>query len=272
MRPLLCSQPRCHGPGRGEDAAPERSGQRAARCCDVMACAMSATLHAINGYGMCDAGFSDPPTCGAKRRRDVQPRRGCRTLSGVPSVLPRACHQVTQGTRWRGASDNRHDGRPPDVPRDVSQLRHLGQGQHAHPDPISPTRGDFAPLRDGPESPAIELVEDPDVFAELANVKRLSIVVHNLTRLMNSPEDRELGRRALRHLGFIDDCRLKGDIEVRATRYSAPSFWPPPRMTWRGVTHGVGRGANECPLPRRVSRAPPADSDLTSRPHFTRRA
>ena len=52
---------------------------------------------------------------------------------------------------------------------------------------------------------AIEPVEIPDVFAELAKVKRLSIVVHNLNRLMDSPEDRELGRRALRHLGFIDD-------------------------------------------------------------------
>jgi len=52
---------------------------------------------------------------------------------------------------------------------------------------------------------AIESGEIPHVFAELAKVKRLSIVVHSLNRLMDSPEDRELGRRALRHLGFFDD-------------------------------------------------------------------
>ena len=44
-----------------------------------------------------------------------------------------------------------------------------------------------------------------DVLAELATVKRLSMVVRNLNRLMDSPADRELGRRALRHLGFLDD-------------------------------------------------------------------
>jgi putative heme iron utilization protein len=44
-----------------------------------------------------------------------------------------------------------------------------------------------------------------DVIAELAKVKRLSIVMRNLNRLMDSPADRELGRRALRHLGFLDD-------------------------------------------------------------------
>ena len=44
-----------------------------------------------------------------------------------------------------------------------------------------------------------------DVLAELAKVKRLSIVVRNLNRLMDSPADRELGQRALRHLGFLDD-------------------------------------------------------------------
>jgi len=44
-----------------------------------------------------------------------------------------------------------------------------------------------------------------DVLAELAKVKRLSIVVRNLNRLVDSPADRELGRRALRHLGFLDD-------------------------------------------------------------------
>jgi hypothetical protein len=52
---------------------------------------------------------------------------------------------------------------------------------------------------------AIEAHEIRDVTAELAKVKRLSIVVRNLNRLMDSPADRELGRRALRHLDFLDD-------------------------------------------------------------------
>jgi len=52
---------------------------------------------------------------------------------------------------------------------------------------------------------AIEPVEVPDVLAELAKVKQLSTVVHNLNRLMDRPADRELGLRALRHLGFIDE-------------------------------------------------------------------
>ena len=52
---------------------------------------------------------------------------------------------------------------------------------------------------------AIESDEIRDVLAELAKAKRLSSVVRNLNRLMHSPADQELGRRALRHLGFIDD-------------------------------------------------------------------
>ena len=52
---------------------------------------------------------------------------------------------------------------------------------------------------------AIEPHEIRDVIAELAKVKRLSIVMRNLNRLMDSSADRELGRRALRHLGFLDD-------------------------------------------------------------------
>src|SRR5215510_14456342 len=156
MRPILCSQPGCHGPGRGEDEAPQRSGQRDARCCDLMAgarfvtrgkqpCAHASAIGigsvsvsvafpvarqpaaaetsrltlvirsggsfhrlmvrylvrlmlvdighrvAVNYFytitsGNCDAGFPDPPICDAQLRRDVQPRRGRRTLSGVPSV------------------------------------------------------------------------------------------------------------------------------------------------------------------------------------------
>jgi len=52
---------------------------------------------------------------------------------------------------------------------------------------------------------AIEPDEIRDVFAELAKVKRLSMVSRNLNRLMDSPADREHSRRALRHLGFLDD-------------------------------------------------------------------
>jgi hypothetical protein len=47
---------------------------------------------------------------------------------------------------------------------------------------------------------AIEAHEIRDVIAELAKVKRLSIVMRNLNRLTDSPADRELDRRALRHL------------------------------------------------------------------------
>ena len=52
---------------------------------------------------------------------------------------------------------------------------------------------------------AIEPHEIREVIAELAKVKRFSIVMRNLNRLMDSSADRELGRRALRHLGFLDD-------------------------------------------------------------------
>ena len=47
--------------------------------------------------------------------------------------------------------------------------------------------------------------EIPDVVAELAKSKRLSVVMGNLNRLMQHPTDHELGRRALRHLGFLLD-------------------------------------------------------------------
>jgi len=52
---------------------------------------------------------------------------------------------------------------------------------------------------------AIEVEEISDVVVELAKSKRLSIVMGNLDRLMQHPGDQELGRRALRHLGFLDD-------------------------------------------------------------------
>jgi hypothetical protein len=51
----------------------------------------------------------------------------------------------------------------------------------------------------------IEAHEIPVVIAELTKSKRLSIVVRNLNRLIQNPAERELGRRALRHLGFLDD-------------------------------------------------------------------
>ena len=51
----------------------------------------------------------------------------------------------------------------------------------------------------------IEADEIPDVISELARANRLSIVMQSLNRLLLHPADRELGRRALRHLGFVDD-------------------------------------------------------------------
>jgi hypothetical protein len=52
---------------------------------------------------------------------------------------------------------------------------------------------------------AIDSDEIPDVVLQLAKSKRLSIVMGNLNRLMRRPGDQALGRRALRHLGFLDD-------------------------------------------------------------------
>jgi len=52
---------------------------------------------------------------------------------------------------------------------------------------------------------SIQAHEIPDVLAELAKSKRLSTVMRNLNRLLQHPTDQGLGRRALRHLGFLDD-------------------------------------------------------------------
>ena len=53
--------------------------------------------------------------------------------------------------------------------------------------------------------PDIEAVEIPDVIVDLVQSKRLSIVMRNLNRTIQDPVERELGRRAIRHLGFPDD-------------------------------------------------------------------
>ena len=45
----------------------------------------------------------------------------------------------------------------------------------------------------------------PDAVIGLARSKRLSTVMRSLNRLVLNPTDRELGLRALRHLGFPDD-------------------------------------------------------------------
>jgi hypothetical protein len=45
----------------------------------------------------------------------------------------------------------------------------------------------------------------PDAIISLAESKRLSTVMRSLNRLVMNPANRELGRRALRHLGFPDD-------------------------------------------------------------------
>ena len=52
---------------------------------------------------------------------------------------------------------------------------------------------------------SIQAPEIPDVLAALTKSKRLSIVMRNLNRLLQHPTDQDLGRRALRHLGFLDD-------------------------------------------------------------------
>jgi len=52
---------------------------------------------------------------------------------------------------------------------------------------------------------AIEAHEFQELIVELSRSKRLSIVMRNLNRLMQLPTDQELGRHALRHLGFLDD-------------------------------------------------------------------
>ena len=52
---------------------------------------------------------------------------------------------------------------------------------------------------------SIQAHEIPDVLVELAKSKRLSIVMGNLNRLLRDPTDQDLGRRAIRHLGFLDD-------------------------------------------------------------------
>jgi len=51
----------------------------------------------------------------------------------------------------------------------------------------------------------IEADEIPDVIVDLVESKRLSIVMRNLNRTIQDPVERELGRRAIRHLGFPDD-------------------------------------------------------------------
>jgi hypothetical protein len=51
---------------------------------------------------------------------------------------------------------------------------------------------------------AVESEEIPHVITELAKAKRLSTVMRNLNRLVQDPADRELGQRAVRHLGFPD--------------------------------------------------------------------
>jgi hypothetical protein len=51
---------------------------------------------------------------------------------------------------------------------------------------------------------AIPSEEIPSVVSNLTKAKRLSAAVKNLNRLTETATDRELGWRALRHLGFSD--------------------------------------------------------------------
>lgn len=67
-------------------------------------------------------------------------------------------------------------------------------------------RIDFSDDRKTAESVlAIESSKIPDLIAKLTKAKHLSIVMGNLNRLAEHHTDQELGRRALRHLGFLDD-------------------------------------------------------------------
>ena len=52
---------------------------------------------------------------------------------------------------------------------------------------------------------SIQALEIPDVLVALTKSKRLSTVMRNLNRLLQQPPDQGLGRRALRHLGFLGD-------------------------------------------------------------------
>jgi hypothetical protein len=51
----------------------------------------------------------------------------------------------------------------------------------------------------------IEASEVPDVIVKLTKSKRLSVLMRSLNRLMLDAAQRELGRSALRHLGFPDE-------------------------------------------------------------------
>ena len=44
----------------------------------------------------------------------------------------------------------------------------------------------------------------PDVIADLLRARRFSAAVHKLNGLARNSADRDLGKRALRHLGFPD--------------------------------------------------------------------
>ena len=52
---------------------------------------------------------------------------------------------------------------------------------------------------------SIQALEIPDVLAALTKSKQLSTVMRNLNRLLQHTTDQDLGRRALRHLGFLED-------------------------------------------------------------------
>jgi len=62
------------------------------------------------------------------------------------------------------------------------------------------------------ESPlAIEAHEIPDLVVKLAKAKQHSMVMANLNRLMQHPTDQELGWRAVRHLGFMEESKYPWD-------------------------------------------------------------
>src|SRR5262245_19970533 len=128
MRPLLCSQSGRYGPRRREDAASERGRQRAARCGDLRASPKIATT----GWAM-----SDFLTHRHVAYSVDEMFRLVAEVERYPEFLPFCeAHAVRARTVCDGVEPLTTDMTVayPLVPRDVSQLRHLGQGRYAHPD------------------------------------------------------------------------------------------------------------------------------------------
>ena len=111
----------------------------------------------------------------------------------------------------RGAASAWQDGQSADSERSITSLGGSANALSvisARPCLLENAvfRADVSDDRRTAESPlSIQAHEIPDVLVELAKSKRLSIVMGNLNCLLRDPTDQDLGRRAIRHLGFLDD-------------------------------------------------------------------